>query len=106
MDHQGEREATNGAVNKLYIFTYDKENFKLFLFVSAGRCSPGVCFHLFSRQRFKHMSTNQIPAMQRMPIHVYFVGFLILQNIIWKYTFRNCAFRQRLWLQTDRWLIF
>ncbi|XP_058878708.1 3'-5' RNA helicase YTHDC2-like [Acipenser ruthenus] len=34
----------------------------------AGRCRPGVCFHLFSRLRFKNMLEFQIPELLRMPL--------------------------------------
>ncbi|XP_047426501.1 3'-5' RNA helicase YTHDC2 isoform X2 [Mugil cephalus] len=34
----------------------------------AGRCRPGVCFHLFSRLRFKNMLDFQVPQLLRMPL--------------------------------------
>ncbi|XP_056313163.1 3'-5' RNA helicase YTHDC2 [Danio aesculapii] len=34
----------------------------------AGRCRPGVCFHLFSRLRFTNMLEHQIPQLLRMPL--------------------------------------
>ncbi|MGH0189711.1 UNVERIFIED_CONTAM: hypothetical protein FKN15_037723 [Acipenser sinensis] len=34
----------------------------------AGRCRPGVCFHLFSRLRFKNMLEFQVPELLRMPL--------------------------------------
>ncbi|XP_051785828.1 3'-5' RNA helicase YTHDC2 [Erpetoichthys calabaricus] len=34
----------------------------------AGRCRPGICFHLFSRLRFKHMLEFPIPELLRMPL--------------------------------------
>ncbi|XP_067339375.1 3'-5' RNA helicase YTHDC2 isoform X2 [Channa argus] len=34
----------------------------------AGRCRPGICFHLFSRLRFKNMLEFQIPQLLRMPL--------------------------------------
>ncbi|XP_021332046.1 3'-5' RNA helicase YTHDC2 isoform X1 [Danio rerio] len=34
----------------------------------AGRCRPGVCFHLFSRLRFSNMLEHQIPQLLRMPL--------------------------------------
>ncbi|RXN23652.1 putative ATP-dependent RNA helicase YTHDC2 isoform X1 [Labeo rohita] len=34
----------------------------------AGRCRPGVCFHLFSRLRFNNMLEHQIPQLLRMPL--------------------------------------
>ncbi|XP_073408067.1 3'-5' RNA helicase YTHDC2 isoform X2 [Dendrobates tinctorius] len=35
----------------------------------AGRCRPGVCFHLFSRLRFQNMLEFQTPELLRMPLH-------------------------------------
>uniref|UniRef100_A0A8C3L563 RNA helicase n=1 Tax=Chrysolophus pictus TaxID=9089 RepID=A0A8C3L563_CHRPC len=34
----------------------------------AGRCQPGVCFHLFSRLRFQNMLEFRTPELQRMPL--------------------------------------
>uniref|UniRef100_M3ZZJ7 RNA helicase n=1 Tax=Xiphophorus maculatus TaxID=8083 RepID=M3ZZJ7_XIPMA len=34
----------------------------------AGRCRPGVCFHLFSRLRFNNMQEFQVPQLLRMPL--------------------------------------
>uniref|UniRef100_A0A8C4XPF2 3'-5' RNA helicase YTHDC2 n=1 Tax=Falco tinnunculus TaxID=100819 RepID=A0A8C4XPF2_FALTI len=34
----------------------------------AGRCKPGVCFHLFSRLRFQNMLEYQTPELLRMPL--------------------------------------
>ncbi|XP_038589485.1 3'-5' RNA helicase YTHDC2 isoform X1 [Micropterus salmoides] len=34
----------------------------------AGRCRPGICFHLFSRLRFKNMLEFQVPQLLRMPL--------------------------------------
>ncbi|XP_039614869.1 3'-5' RNA helicase YTHDC2 [Polypterus senegalus] len=34
----------------------------------AGRCRPGICFHLFSRLRFKNMLEFPIPELLRMPL--------------------------------------
>ncbi|XP_034565378.1 3'-5' RNA helicase YTHDC2 isoform X2 [Notolabrus celidotus] len=34
----------------------------------AGRCRPGICFHLFSRLRFSNMLEFQIPQLLRMPL--------------------------------------
>ncbi|XP_063065850.1 3'-5' RNA helicase YTHDC2 [Engraulis encrasicolus] len=34
----------------------------------AGRCRPGVCFHLFSRLRFNNMMDHQTPQLLRMPL--------------------------------------
>ncbi|XP_010077327.1 PREDICTED: probable ATP-dependent RNA helicase YTHDC2 [Pterocles gutturalis] len=34
----------------------------------AGRCKPGVCFHLFSRLRFQNMLDFQTPELLRMPL--------------------------------------
>ncbi|XP_073697034.1 3'-5' RNA helicase YTHDC2-like isoform X1 [Garra rufa] len=34
----------------------------------AGRCRPGMCFHLFSRLRFNNMLEHQIPQLLRMPL--------------------------------------
>ncbi|KAI4886479.1 hypothetical protein NFI96_011911 [Prochilodus magdalenae] len=34
----------------------------------AGRCRPGICFHLFSRLRFKNMLEHQVPQLLRMPL--------------------------------------
>uniref|UniRef100_A0A673L0B5 RNA helicase n=1 Tax=Sinocyclocheilus rhinocerous TaxID=307959 RepID=A0A673L0B5_9TELE len=36
----------------------------------AGRCRPGVCFHLFSRLRFNNMLEHQIPQLLRMPLQM------------------------------------
>ncbi|XP_058239188.1 3'-5' RNA helicase YTHDC2 [Hemibagrus wyckioides] len=34
----------------------------------AGRCRPGICFHLFSRLRFNNMLEYQVPQLLRMPL--------------------------------------
>lgn len=34
----------------------------------AGRCRPGVCYHLFSRLRFKSMQEFQQPEILRVPL--------------------------------------
>ncbi|XP_062334436.1 3'-5' RNA helicase YTHDC2 isoform X1 [Osmerus eperlanus] len=34
----------------------------------AGRCRPGICFHLFSRLRFNNMLDYQVPQLLRMPL--------------------------------------
>ncbi|KAM9735252.1 3'-5' RNA helicase YTHDC2 isoform 2-T3 [Menidia menidia] len=34
----------------------------------AGRCQPGICFHLFSRLRFNSMLEFQVPQLLRMPL--------------------------------------
>ncbi|XP_028274222.1 3'-5' RNA helicase YTHDC2 [Parambassis ranga] len=34
----------------------------------AGRCRPGVCFHLYSRLRFNNMLEFQVPQLLRMPL--------------------------------------
>ncbi|MEQ2296617.1 3'-5' RNA helicase ythdc2 [Ameca splendens] len=34
----------------------------------AGRCRPGICFHLFSRFRFNNMQEFQVPQLLRMPL--------------------------------------
>uniref|UniRef100_A0A3P8YHJ1 RNA helicase n=1 Tax=Esox lucius TaxID=8010 RepID=A0A3P8YHJ1_ESOLU len=34
----------------------------------AGRCRPGICFHLFSRLRFNSMLEYQVPQLLRMPL--------------------------------------
>ncbi|XP_014870965.1 probable ATP-dependent RNA helicase YTHDC2 isoform X1 [Poecilia latipinna] len=34
----------------------------------AGRCRPGICFHLFSRLRFNNMQEFQVPQLLRMPL--------------------------------------
>ncbi|KAM4527615.1 3'-5' RNA helicase YTHDC2 isoform 2-T3 [Odontesthes bonariensis] len=34
----------------------------------AGRCRPGICFHLFSRLRFNNMMEFQVPQLLRMPL--------------------------------------
>lgn len=34
----------------------------------AGRCRPGVCFHLFSRLRFSNLQEFQVPQLLRMPL--------------------------------------
>ncbi|XP_069025007.1 3'-5' RNA helicase YTHDC2-like [Embiotoca jacksoni] len=34
----------------------------------AGRCRPGVCFHLYSRLRFNNMPEFQVPQLLRMPL--------------------------------------
>ncbi|XP_066911197.1 3'-5' RNA helicase YTHDC2-like [Clytia hemisphaerica] len=35
----------------------------------AGRCLPGICYHLFSQDRFHHFQTYQDAEMLRVPIH-------------------------------------
>ncbi|KAM7393407.1 hypothetical protein PAMA_008186 [Pampus argenteus] len=34
----------------------------------AGRCRPGICFHVFSRLRFNNMLEFQVPQLLRMPL--------------------------------------
>lgn len=34
----------------------------------AGRCRPGICFHLFSRLCFSNMQEFQVPQLLRMPL--------------------------------------
>ncbi|XP_072310125.1 3'-5' RNA helicase YTHDC2 isoform X2 [Eucyclogobius newberryi] len=34
----------------------------------AGRCRPGICFHLFSRLRYNNMQEFQVPQLLRMPL--------------------------------------
>ncbi|XP_061655818.1 3'-5' RNA helicase YTHDC2 isoform X1 [Phyllopteryx taeniolatus] len=34
----------------------------------AGRCQPGICFHLFSQLRFNNMQEFQVPQLLRMPL--------------------------------------
>uniref|UniRef100_A0A3Q3E053 RNA helicase n=1 Tax=Hippocampus comes TaxID=109280 RepID=A0A3Q3E053_HIPCM len=34
----------------------------------AGRCQPGICFHLFSQLRFNNMQEYQVPQLLRMPL--------------------------------------
>ncbi|XP_073334572.1 3'-5' RNA helicase YTHDC2 isoform X1 [Pagrus major] len=34
----------------------------------AGRCRPGICFHLFSRLRYNNMLEFQVPQLLRMPL--------------------------------------
>ncbi|GCB60814.1 3'-5' RNA helicase YTHDC2 isoform X1 [Scyliorhinus torazame] len=34
----------------------------------AGRCRPGICFHLFSRLRFQNLLEFQTPELLRMPL--------------------------------------
>lgn len=36
----------------------------------AGRCRPGICFHLFSRLRFNNMQEFQVPQLLRMALQV------------------------------------
>lgn len=35
----------------------------------AGRCRPGICYHLFSKVRFANMAPYQEPEVLRMPLH-------------------------------------
>ncbi|XP_057675789.1 3'-5' RNA helicase YTHDC2 isoform X2 [Corythoichthys intestinalis] len=34
----------------------------------AGRCQPGICFHLFSQLRFNSLQEFQVPQLLRMPL--------------------------------------
>jgi HrpA-like RNA helicase len=34
----------------------------------AGRCQPGVCFHLYSRQRSEALADFQLPELRRSPL--------------------------------------
>ncbi|KAG8185460.1 hypothetical protein JTE90_019719 [Oedothorax gibbosus] len=35
----------------------------------AGRCRPGLCYHLYSRTRFNSFKKFQVPEILRVPIH-------------------------------------
>ncbi|KAJ8029622.1 3'-5' RNA helicase YTHDC2 [Holothuria leucospilota] len=35
----------------------------------AGRCRPGMCFHMFSRARYQSLPDFQTPEILRMPLH-------------------------------------
>ncbi|XP_055954066.1 3'-5' RNA helicase YTHDC2-like isoform X2 [Argiope bruennichi] len=35
----------------------------------AGRCRPGLCYHLYSRARFNSFQKFQVPEILRVPIH-------------------------------------
>ncbi|GIY23789.1 3'-5' RNA helicase YTHDC2 [Caerostris extrusa] len=35
----------------------------------AGRCRPGLCYHLYSRLRFNSFQKFQVPEILRVPIH-------------------------------------
>ena len=35
----------------------------------AGRTRPGLCFHLFSRNRYQSLQKHQLPEILRIPIH-------------------------------------
>ena len=35
----------------------------------AGRTRPGLCFHLFSRNRYQSLQRHQLPEILRIPIH-------------------------------------
>ncbi|XP_047132909.1 3'-5' RNA helicase YTHDC2 isoform X1 [Hydra vulgaris] len=35
----------------------------------AGRCSNGICYHLFSQERFQHLQLYQDAEILRIPIH-------------------------------------
>lgn len=35
----------------------------------AGRCRPGICYHLYSRFRYDNLSQFQVPEIVRMPAH-------------------------------------
>jgi HrpA-like RNA helicase len=35
----------------------------------AGRCRPGICYHLYSRFRFENLPAFQVPEIVRMPAH-------------------------------------
>ena len=35
----------------------------------AGRTGPGLCFHLFSRNRYQSLQKHQLPEILRIPIH-------------------------------------
>jgi ATP-dependent RNA helicase DHX36 len=34
----------------------------------AGRCQPGVCFHLYSRTRYASLAAFQLPEIKRSPL--------------------------------------
>lgn len=35
----------------------------------AGRCRPGLCYHIYSRTRFNSFKKFQVPEILRVPIH-------------------------------------
>ncbi|KAK7057017.1 3'-5' RNA helicase ythdc2, partial [Halocaridina rubra] len=34
----------------------------------AGRCQPGLCYHLFSRSRYNSFQQHQTPEILRTPL--------------------------------------
>ncbi|NXJ16965.1 YTDC2 helicase, partial [Odontophorus gujanensis] len=43
----------------------------------AGRCQPGVCFHLFSRIQFQNMLEFQIPELGRTPLQACLINVVL-----------------------------
>lgn len=35
----------------------------------AGRCRPGICYHMYSKARFNSFQKFQVPEILRTPIH-------------------------------------
>ncbi len=48
------------ASNNIYSYTYFR----------AGRCRPGICYHMFSSARYEAMLEFQLPEILRYPLQV------------------------------------
>ena len=55
---------------------YEKIINWVFFNFRAGRCQPGVCYHLFSSARFDAMMEYQLPEILRYPLQVYWADFV------------------------------
>lgn len=60
----------------------------------AGRCQPGICYHLYSKVRAASLPDFQIPEIRRMPIEdlclQVFIIFFVVAMALCKFIVKSC----------------